>query len=296
MAATDDDETVQEKPKRPSAARQPPEAVTLRRIPPIKLQPVDPLASTVVAREPEADAGAEQTNPDAGTRELRASAPELRPSAPELRPSAPEFEAALAPPTFDAAASLAPDRMSRARGSESNVDRGPAAGAVTQLSVVPRATHRSLPSLVRGTVVGDYEIDRKIGEGAMSEVYSAVHRAIGRRVAIKVISTRLFDDPDAEVRFLSEARAVAAIHHPGIVDVFGFGALDDGRMYLIMEWLHGRSLTARLSEGLLSLADASEIVLQITAALRAAHEQASFIAISSPTTCSCRSSPTRSLS
>ena len=251
--APDDDETLQEKPKkRAPAARQPPEAVTLRRIEPIKVQRVDPLASTMVARELEADAeaGAETTNPDAG------HMPELRASAPELGPSAPEFEAALAPPTFE----------SPARSSSPG-------GASTQLSIVPRATHRSLQSLACGMVVGDYEIDRKIGEGAMSEVYSAVHRAIGRRVAIKVISTRLFDDPDAEARFLSEARAVAAIHHPGIVDVFGFGTLDDGRMYLIMEWLHGRSLAARLSEGPLSLTDASEIVLQITTALRAAHEQ-----------------------
>jgi serine/threonine protein kinase len=169
----------------------------------------------------------------------------------ELRPSAPEIEELLAPPIVDA----------------------PRVGASTALSIGSPMPPRSMPTLARGLVVGDYEIDTKIGEGAMGEVYSAVHRTIGRRVAIKVIRPRFFDDPDMEARFVREARAVAAIHHPGIVDVFGFGSLDDGRMYLIMEWLNGCSLAARLREGPLDMTAACDVVLQITSALRAAHDQ-----------------------
>jgi len=129
-----------------------------------------------------------------------------------------------------------------------------------------------LPSLAVGTRLGDYEIAKKIGEGAMSEVYLAIHPTIGRRVAIKLISARLFADPDAKERFISEARAVAAIHHPGIVHVFGFGTYTDGRAYLIMEWLSGESLGARLRRGPILIDDALDIVLQIANALRAAHE------------------------
>jgi len=130
-----------------------------------------------------------------------------------------------------------------------------------------------LPSLPVGTRIADYEIHQRIGEGAMSEVFAAVHRQIGRRVAIKVLNQRLFADPEAMERFTSEARAAAEIHHPNIVDVFGFGHFDDGRAYIIMEWLRGESLGARLARGPIPITDALELVLQMTGALRAAHNQ-----------------------
>ncbi|HEY5948100.1 MAG TPA: protein kinase [Kofleriaceae bacterium] len=276
------------------------ESVTLRRIEPVKLPRSEPdVPSFAVTTEVDQASVSDSTDPEGeGVADVRSSDPEprttleqrpsaldlftttelrpgagKRPVATELRPSSPELEAALAPPTFDAPPPLDTDRIARARRHDTGTDRdAQRPGSTTQLSIAPRMTPRSLPTLARGTVVGDYEVDGKIGEGAMSEVYSAIHRTIGRRVAIKVISPRLFDDLEAEARFVSEARTVAAIHHPGIVDVFGFGTLDDGRMYLIMDWLHGRSLAARLREGPVPITDACEIILQITSALRAAHE------------------------
>ncbi len=125
--------------------------------------------------------------------------------------------------------------------------------------------------LPAGTRVGEYEVEAKIGEGAMGTVYRAVHPAIGRHVAIKVMTPKLFDEPESVKRFVAEARAVAAIRHPGIVDVFGFGRLPDNRTYLVMEWLQGSSLAARIERGKLDFEEACDMLRQIARALEAAH-------------------------
>ena len=131
---------------------------------------------------------------------------------------------------------------------------------------------RCRASCPRARSVGEYEIEAKIGEGAMGTVYRAVHPAIGRHVAIKVMTPKLFDEPESVKRFVAEARAVAAIRHPGIVDVFGFGRLPDDRTYLVMEWLAGSSLAARLAAQASSKSsDACDMIRQIARALEAAH-------------------------
>jgi len=124
-----------------------------------------------------------------------------------------------------------------------------------------------------GRQVGEYVIDKKIGEGAMGEVYLAIHPEIGRRVAIKVIGARVFEDPEAMDRFIREARTMAELHHPGIAQVFGFGRFDDGRAYLIMEWLRGQNLGQRMTKGPIAREEALDIIMQTASALRAAHEQ-----------------------
>jgi len=124
-----------------------------------------------------------------------------------------------------------------------------------------------------GARVNDYEIESKIGEGAMGAVYRAVHPAIGRRVAIKVMTPKVFDEPDAVKRFVAEARAVAAIRHPGIVDIFGFGRLPDGRTYLVMEWLEGATLGEMLKEAPIPHEEACDFIRQIARALEAAHSK-----------------------
>ena len=122
-----------------------------------------------------------------------------------------------------------------------------------------------------GTRIGEYEVEAKIGEGAMGTVYRAVHPAIGKHVAIKVMTPKLFDEPESVKRFVAEARAIAAIRHPGIVDIFGFGRVADGRTYLVMEWLDGSSLAARMQQGPLPLEEAIDMLRQIARALEAAH-------------------------
>src|SRR5213075_3104078 len=76
-----------------------------------------------------------------------------------------------------------------------------------------------------GTIVGEYTIERKIGEGGMGSVYLATHPLIGKRAAIKVISRTLSSDRTSVQRFVQEARAANAIGHPNIVDVFSLGTL-----------------------------------------------------------------------
>ena len=123
-----------------------------------------------------------------------------------------------------------------------------------------------------GTPVSEYLIEKRLGEGAMGAVYVAQHPKIGKRVAIKIMNPRLSGEPESVERFVGEARAVAAIRHPGIVDVFGFGSLADGRLYLVMELLHGESLRERMERGRLDFAEALDVLDQMALGLDAAHD------------------------
>jgi len=144
----------------------------------------------------------------------------------------------------------------------------------TQLSdsltgVVRRDSFRELPP---GSVVDDtYEIDARLGAGAMGEVYAARHVKLGKRVAIKVISQRLSEDEAAIERFTMEARTLAQIQHPAIVAVEHVGELADGRAYFVMELLRGESLFERLQRGRIPLPEALRILDQMARGLDAAH-------------------------
>jgi serine/threonine protein kinase len=138
----------------------------------------------------------------------------------------------------------------------------------------PTTFHRHLrfQALPPGTIVGEsYEIIGRLGAGAMGEVYEARHTALGKRVAIKVIGQRLLEDDRAIGRFLTEARALAQIQHPAIVTVEHVGELPDGRAYFVMEYLHGESLSRRLSRGRIPLREALRILDQMARGLAAAH-------------------------
>jgi serine/threonine-protein kinase len=107
----------------------------------------------------------------------------------------------------------------------------------------------------------------------MGEVYEAEHLALGRRVAIKVVSARRRGRIDeAAPRFRREAWAVAAIQHPNICDVYDFGTTPDGGPYLVLERLLGETLAQHMSRQRRMHPDAVvEIFRQILSALRAAH-------------------------
>jgi serine/threonine-protein kinase len=129
-----------------------------------------------------------------------------------------------------------------------------------------------LGDLPRGAMVGEYRIRRKLAEGGMGTVYAAIHPIIERKVAIKVLHASLSKDQNVVARFVQEARAACRVGHPGIVDVFGFGDLSDGRQYIIMEYLHGQQLLMLLRERApLSLEVALPIVRGICDPLAAAH-------------------------
>jgi serine/threonine protein kinase len=144
--------------------------------------------------------------------------------------------------------------------------------AQAQAAVAPQQSFTP-GDLQPGTVVGEYRVEGKLGEGGMGAVYSATHPLIGKKAAIKVISAALCTDAAQVERFVQEARSVNQIGHPNIVDVFAFGTLPDGRSYFVMEWLQGQSLADRVAKGGLSLAEAVEIMEQASDALEAAHEK-----------------------
>src|SRR5438067_11905020 len=93
-----------------------------------------------------------------------------------------------------------------------------------------------------GSHLGEYLVEDKLGEGGMGIVYKGLQPLIGKVVAIKVLRPEVEKDPDQLKRLLSEARAVNAIRHRGIVDIFSFGQVADGRHYFVMEFLEGESL------------------------------------------------------
>ena len=135
---------------------------------------------------------------------------------------------------------------------------------------VPLPLATDLPA---GTVVGEYTIDCKLGDGGMATVYGATHPLIGKKAAIKVMDPALSLDAGLVERFVLEARAVNAIGHPNIVDVFSFGRLADGRSYFVMEWLQGETLYDRMWQRRPTLDEALDILDQVCDALESAHEK-----------------------
>lgn len=95
--------------------------------------------------------------------------------------------------------------------------------AATAGSAAPDLAELQEEELPIGSYAGDYQIERKLGEGGMGTVYGARHPLIGKRAAVKVIRRDLSSSKDAVDRFVLEAQSVNQIGHPNIVDVFGFG-------------------------------------------------------------------------
>ena len=123
-----------------------------------------------------------------------------------------------------------------------------------------------------GTTIGNYEIKSLLGACAMGQVFLGEHPHIGRKVAVKVLMASFSSNPEMADRFMSEAKAVNRFNHPNIIQVFDFGKLPDGRLYLIMEFLEGQELSAYMEErGTLSLDETAALMGQIASALDAAH-------------------------
>ncbi|MGZ3461241.1 MAG: serine/threonine-protein kinase, partial [Archangium sp.] len=123
-----------------------------------------------------------------------------------------------------------------------------------------------------GLKIGEYELRQRIGVGGMGLVYDGIQPLIGKRVAVKVLRPELAAAEEQVARLLAEARAVNAIRHRGIVDIFGFGQVPDGRQYIIMEYLEGVALDAYLAEkGRLPVPEALDILDEVLGALGAAH-------------------------
>ncbi len=143
---------------------------------------------------------------------------------------------------------------------------------IAQQAPALSATTRVGGSLT-GLIIGHYEILESIGRGGMAEVYKGRHTRLDRTVAIKVLPASLATDDDFRERFEREARAIAALKHPHIVQVFDFGDLE-GMYYMVMEYIAGRDLAHRLREGgPLPLAEAVALSQGVASALDYAHGQ-----------------------
>jgi serine/threonine-protein kinase len=129
--------------------------------------------------------------------------------------------------------------------------------------------------LAAGSFLGTkYRIERRIGHGGMGAVYLAENVDIGRKVAIKVLHPDFASDDEILQRFRMEARATAAIGHPGIVDVLDLGTTDDGSEFIVMERLEGETLGARIARsGRLHPDEAIPIACEVLDALGAAHRR-----------------------
>ena len=124
-----------------------------------------------------------------------------------------------------------------------------------------------------GMRLKDYEIQGVIGEGGMGVVYRAQHVVIEKPVAIKVLHESFARQKDMVEQFLVEAKAASRIRHPNIIDVTDFGTTPEGLVFLVMEFLDGESLEARLHRvGRLPVFEAINIVKQVARGLGAAHE------------------------
>jgi serine/threonine protein kinase len=123
--------------------------------------------------------------------------------------------------------------------------------------------------------VGPYRVVRILGRGGMGVVLEAVHQAIGRRVAVKVLHAELASNAEYAQRFLNEACAANSINHSSIVDIYDMGTLPDGTTYLVMELIEGETLGRRRDRrgGTLPVEEAAWIGREIALAMAAAHKE-----------------------
>jgi serine/threonine protein kinase len=127
-------------------------------------------------------------------------------------------------------------------------------------------------SFAPGENVGPYRVIEQLGQGGMASVFKAYHPALDRFVAIKVLHPAFKEDPNFLSRFQREARVVARLEHPHIVPIYDF-AEHQGQPYLVMKYIEGVTLKARLAERPLSREEAIEIIQAVGDALSYAHER-----------------------
>jgi len=127
-------------------------------------------------------------------------------------------------------------------------------------------------SLVAGTRLGPYEIQTPIGAGGMGEVYRARDTQLEREVAVKVLFADIALDAERFDRFEREARALAALNHPHIAQVYGMAREGDVRG-IVMELVDGPTLAERLTTGPIPLDEALPLARQLADALEYAHER-----------------------
>jgi eukaryotic-like serine/threonine-protein kinase len=126
----------------------------------------------------------------------------------------------------------------------------------------------------RDILNGQFQILQKIGSGGMGSVYKALQPAMNRMVAVKILHPKLANRKDLVSRFRREARAMSHLTHPNTVKVYLYGELEDGSLYIVMEYLEGKNLNQTVrSEGPMTIERGLPILIQACHALDEAHTQ-----------------------
>ncbi len=147
---------------------------------------------------------------------------------------------------------------------------GAAAGAACAACGERLVEVASEADVVGTTIDGRFEILAVLGRGGMGVVYRAKQLSIGREIAVKMIPTR---DVDAVKRFFREAKLASALQHPNTVPIIDFGQTADGRLYLAMELVRGKTLLDEINDrGAMPVSRVATIGVQLCDALEAAHE------------------------
>jgi serine/threonine-protein kinase len=130
------------------------------------------------------------------------------------------------------------------------------------------------PFIGRDILNGQFQILQKIGSGGMGSVYKALQPAMNRMVAVKILHPKLANRKDLVSRFRREARAMSHLTHPNTVKVYLYGELEDGSLYIVMEFLEGKNLNQTVrAEGPMKLERGLPILIQVCNALDEAHRQ-----------------------
>src|ERR1051326_1431841 len=117
--------------------------------------------------------------------------------------------------------------------------------------------------------IGNYAIEKTLGQGGVGKVYLARDEVLGRRVVVKVLHNIM--DSEAKRRFLEEARAQSTLNHPNIVQIYGWGE-EESTPYLVMEWVEGEDLHQALEHGRIAdLRQKLMVAFQIAKALEHIH-------------------------
>ena len=131
--------------------------------------------------------------------------------------------------------------------------------------------------LSAGFLLGNrYRLDDRIATGGMGEVWKGTDVVLGRVIAVKVLKTAMLSDPEFSARFYGEARMMASFRHPGVVEVYDYAGADEAGdekvAYLVMAYVEGEPLSARVRQGPMPVTETMAIVAQAADALHAAHE------------------------
>jgi serine/threonine-protein kinase len=124
------------------------------------------------------------------------------------------------------------------------------------------------------TLGGRYKLDDRIAGGGMGDVWRGTDEVLGRTVAVKILLPALLEEPGFAERFRGEARTMATINHPGVVDIYDYGSDPKVGAYLVMEYVEGDALSRTLSRvGRLTPARTMALMAQAADALQAAHDK-----------------------